>query len=299
MNTSHKLRYLSLINFIFALFIILWGAYVRLSGSGAGCGDHWPLCNGQVIPLEQSFKTFIEFTHRLTSGVFGITVFIQWVLTFKWCEKGPIRQASTAVLILTLFEALIGAVLVKKGLVVDNSSLLRAVVIGFHLVNTFFLMAALVASYYFASDKQITKSQFLIESKLKLLLILTLFIFVGASGAVTALGNTLFPESSLIEGIYKDFSSSSHFLIQLRILHPISAILLGLLLIGFALKSESNKQTSKRLLITVVISLLFGFINWLLLAPTWGALVHLALANMTWALFILSILEQSWQKSIR
>ena len=32
------------------LLVIVWGAYVRASGSGAGCGNHWPLCNGVVVP---------------------------------------------------------------------------------------------------------------------------------------------------------------------------------------------------------------------------------------------------------
>src|SRR5262249_41187531 len=49
--------------------VILWGAYVRATGSGAGCGSHWPLCNGQVLPSAAQTQTLIEFTHRVTSGL--------------------------------------------------------------------------------------------------------------------------------------------------------------------------------------------------------------------------------------
>src|SRR3990172_7385362 len=49
--------------------VIIWGAVVRATGSGAGCGSHWPLCNGQVVPLAPATSTVIEFVHRLTSGL--------------------------------------------------------------------------------------------------------------------------------------------------------------------------------------------------------------------------------------
>src|SRR5215467_12703113 len=49
--------------------VIAWGAFVRASGSGAGCGRHWPLCNGEVVPRPTSVATVIEATHRATSGL--------------------------------------------------------------------------------------------------------------------------------------------------------------------------------------------------------------------------------------
>ncbi len=32
------------------VLVALWGAYVRATGSGAGCGSHWPTCNGEILP---------------------------------------------------------------------------------------------------------------------------------------------------------------------------------------------------------------------------------------------------------
>ena len=49
--------------------VILWGAIVRATGSGAGCGSHWPLCNGVVLPNAEKASTLIEFAHRATSGI--------------------------------------------------------------------------------------------------------------------------------------------------------------------------------------------------------------------------------------
>src|SRR5689334_1905422 len=49
--------------------VVVWGAYVRATGSGAGCGSHWPLCNGEFLPSAPQTKTAIEFTHRVTSGL--------------------------------------------------------------------------------------------------------------------------------------------------------------------------------------------------------------------------------------
>jgi len=60
--------------------VILWGTLVRATGSGAGCGNHWPLCNGVVIQHSASVNTMIEFTHRLTSGLsfFAVVGLLAW-----------------------------------------------------------------------------------------------------------------------------------------------------------------------------------------------------------------------------
>ena len=269
----------------FCLLIILWGAFVRLSGSGAGCGDHWPMCNGVVVPQDPSFKTFVEYFHRLTSGIFGITVLWQMIKSLKGSKQ--LKISSGFVLFFTLAEALIGAVLVKKGLVVDNDSALRALVIGFHLVNTFFLLASLIFSHHFArhtiSDDKNRDGPIMMGY-----LLVALFLIVGAFGAIAALGNTLFPSESLVEGVKADFIHH-HFLIRLRIFHPLIAILTTIVAFYWSFKWREVFGPLKILhyfhwiLISAVV---FGFINWILMAPTWGALVHLLLADLLWIQFI-------------
>lgn len=280
-------------NFLLAAFIIVWGAWVRLSGSGAGCGEHWPLCNGEVIPPTESYKTMVEFIHRLTSGIYGITVLGAMFVSFKEFGKSHrVAKASIAVLVLTIIEALIGAVLVKKGLVDKNDSNLRAFVIAIHLANTLFLISSHVFVEFFTTHKNnISWPKFL---SFKNISMFVLFVIVASSGAVTALGNTLFPDRSLIEGMGRDFDSSAPFLIQLRIYHPILAMGLGLLIISEALSFGKEKLRYQCMLLPlIIIALLFGVVNWLLLSPHWGALTHLFIADLLWSVLILSLLEKS------
>jgi len=141
------------------IFVILWGALVRATGSGAGCGKHWPLCNGEVIPRAQSLETLIEFSHRLTSGLALILVLILFFWARRKFEKGQFeRKWSGISLVLILIEALIGAGLVLLELVADNSSVARAFALGLHLANTFFLLAML-ACHSWPGMQMIQKKQ--------------------------------------------------------------------------------------------------------------------------------------------
>src|ERR1700743_1506802 len=70
---------LALGQLVYLLLVILFGAFVRASGSGAGCGSHWPLCNGEVVPLAPRIETIIEFTHRMMSGVSLVAVAALWL----------------------------------------------------------------------------------------------------------------------------------------------------------------------------------------------------------------------------
>src|SRR5450755_2070071 len=63
--------------------VIVWGAYVRATGSGAGCGSHWPLCNGEFLPTTPQTQTVIEFTHRVTSGVSLVLA----AILLMWCWR--------------------------------------------------------------------------------------------------------------------------------------------------------------------------------------------------------------------
>lgn len=290
---TSKTGKLIIFNFALALFIILWGAWVRLSGSGAGCGDHWPLCHGEVIPLTPSIKTLIEFTHRLTSGVFGITVFAQVIFAAKeFGRKHAQFKASVVFLILTIVEALIGAVLVKKGLVVDNSSAMRAWVIGAHLVNTLLLMGSLTfCGFFHQKDVKWSGAQIPNWEKLSSIVGLILILIVGAFGAVTALGNSLFPSESLAQGFASDFDPNAPFLIRLRIYHPALAILTGIVWIVLLTKWKEIEESagSAQVSFTLVfIAIAFGGLNWFLMAPTWGALTHLLLADLLWVALVWS-----------
>src|SRR2546430_1306785 len=92
------------------LAVILWGAYVRATGSGAGCGNHWPDCDGQILPRARSAELLIEFTHRASSGISLILACLLAAMAFRAFERGHrVRMAALAVVFLTMTEALVGA----------------------------------------------------------------------------------------------------------------------------------------------------------------------------------------------
>ena len=134
------------------VLVVLWGAVVRATGSGAGCGAHWPLCNGVVIPQAPQFHTIVEFTHRLMSGATLLLVLALLVWTWRSTQKGAFaRWAAVASMVLTLNEALLGALLVLLRLVAHNQSAARGVYLSFHFANTLLLLASLTLTAEFLS----------------------------------------------------------------------------------------------------------------------------------------------------
>ena len=98
-SQTHRLPSIALRRFgwavlVYFIAVILWGGLVRATGSGAGCGDHWPLCNGTVIQHSARIDTMIEFTHRITSGLsfFGVVALLAW--TFARTERGHLARGA-------------------------------------------------------------------------------------------------------------------------------------------------------------------------------------------------------------
>lgn len=276
------------------LLVVLWGAYVRATGSGAGCGSHWPLCNGEVVPRAPQVATMIEFTHRLTSGLalLAVVVMVLWAVR-AYPSGHRVRGGSFAVLGLIIIEALLGAGLVLFELVADNDSMLRAFSMVAHLTNTFLLVAALAVTAWWASGG----GAFTLRGHGAVVALavggLLTLLLTGGSGAVAALGDTLFPARTLGEGIRADLSTTSHLLLRLRVLHPLIAILTGgyLLLMARVLvrRPESSTAAYTALTILVIVQLAAGAVNVFLLAPVWLQLVHLLLADLVWIAAVLLV----------
>jgi heme A synthase len=276
------------------VLVILWGAFVRATGSGAGCGSHWPLCNGVVVPRAPQIETLIEFSHRLTSGLAALLVLALVIWGFRVYGRGHVIRKSLVLCgILMILEALIGAGLVLFGWVADNQSVARTVSMALHLVNTFFLLAALAFTGWWATGgpRVVLRSQGWLAAAW--LVGLGGMIFLGMSGAVTALGDTLFPAGSLAEGIRADFEPTAHFLVRMRIWHPVIAVIAAAYIVTLArtLASRRPSPLTARLanlhVALFVIQLVAGGINVVLLAPVWMQLVHLALACAVWLSLVL------------
>jgi heme A synthase len=269
------------------LAVILWGAYVRASGSGAGCGSHWPLCNGEVVPRSPSLETLVELTHRVTSGIALVAVLCLAVWAFiRFPRRHSVRWAASLALFFMLSEAAIGAGLVLLELVAENTSVARALFISIHLVNTFFLLAMLTLTAWWSSGHPRPRPG---DQGLKgwlFALGLGGMLVLGVSGAVTALGGTLFPVTSLAEGLRQDLSRTSHLLIRLRFFHPWIAVTVSVYLIITAWLART-RPFSMWLSSLVVAQLAAGLLNLALHAPIWLQLVHLMLSDLIWIVLVL------------
>jgi heme A synthase len=279
---------------IWNLLTIQWGAYVRASGSGAGCGRHWPLCNGEILPQAPDVHMRIEFTHRLLSG--GALVLIALLIVWGWraYAKGhPARKGLVASGILIATEALLGAGLVLLELVAENQSLLRALAVALHLANTFLLIGSLALTAYWASGGRDLRLKGSPKTTWLLSLGLLGVLVVGMSGAITALGDTLFPPGSLAEGFQQDFSASAHFLLRLRVYHPLIAVTVAvytLYLLQYLYGKYQGLPQRMFLILgaLILIQLGAGLTNLLLLAPIPMQLIHLFMADMVWIGYLLT-----------
>lgn len=278
---------------LYNIFVILWGAYVRATGSGAGCGNNWPTCHGKIIPREPSVETLIEYSHRVTSGLALLGVIALLVLAFRFFPSGHrARRAAVASMVLMLTEAGLGAGLVLFELVAENESMARALFMGTHLGNTFLLLAAITLTCYWLSGGPKVRWR---GDRLTRLAYgsLAATMLVGISGAVAALGDTLYPAESLLHGLQQDLSPTSHVLIKLRTFHPFLAILGSLLLLHLVGKVRALKrpQPARRwataVNVLVIVQLAAGALNMVLLVPVWMQLTHLALADALWVSLVL------------
>lgn len=293
---SQNLAPLSWGTLLFILGVILWGSFVRASGSGAGCGNHWPLCNGAVLPETTSWKTVVEFTHRVTSGLSLILCAGICFLGFREKKRGSLaRKASIATLALVLSEAIIGAALVLLRLVEMDQSALRAVSMSIHLANTFLLLGAVTLTAHWAVMRAPEPIRGSRSDRVWAGTSLFSVLVLGASGAVTALGDTLFPAQTLTQGFTQDLSPTRHFLVSLRLYHPILALTVSIVLILFArraIRTRPEPAVRFHAFLTLGLQcaqLLLGFMNFLLLAPVPIQMLHLFFSDLVWINLILLV----------
>jgi heme A synthase len=279
--------------------VAAWGAYVRATGSGAGCGSHWPLCNGEIVPHTGRVETLVELSHRLSSGIALVLTFV--LLARIWRAFPAHHIARKGALAATGFmaaEALLGAALVLFELVAHDASMKRALSVSLHLVNTFLLLASTALTATWASGTAPPRLRRQGPVSWVLGACFAALLLVGASGAVTALGDTLFPPSSLSTGLAEDFSAAArahlHLFVRLRVLHPAlaaGAAMLVVLSAGFVRTARpvpSVRLFSRLLASLVVAQVGVGLASVWLLAPVWIQLVHLVLADGVWVALVLT-----------
>ena len=237
--------------------------------------------------------TMVEFTHRLTSGVALVLVFVLAAWVFRERPKGhPARRAAVASVVLILVEAAVGA---ARPLRPGGRERIGGpgAVHARTLANTFMLLAALALTAHWCGTNAPLRRDALRRDGWVFALAFLLLLVVGKSGAVGALGDTLYPAQSLLAGLAQDLSPTASILVRLRILHPLLAAA-GTLAVAFAAARvlRSTVATSVRRMgldrrpagDRPVRS---GLLNLVLLAPVWMQIVHLLLADAVWITLVL------------
>lgn len=282
----------------YTIFVILWGGFVRASGSGAGCGDHWPLCNGELVPRDPALSTIIELGHRITSGLALPLVIILAVLAWRAFEKGSrVRKAAVWTVVLMIVEAGIGAGLVLLEHVAYNVSIARAYWMAAHLVNTFLLLGAMTLTAWWASGGGQPKFQ-LRAPNLSVIVLLVATIILGAGGAITALGDTLV----IGGGIDPASDPIVEMLLGARVFHPTMAfVTLFILSAVVALHLKAPVKTVRlgfTLIGLFLVQMAIGGVNVWLQAPVWLQIVHLFVTDIIWiAMVVFANQALSWDSA--
>ena len=290
---------------VYTIGVIVFGAWVRITGSGAGCGRNWPTCHGEVVPRAPGAETVIEFTHRLTSGLSLIAVLVVLALAIRWFPRGhAARAGAVASVVLMIVEALIGAGLVIFGLVEDNDSVARALYMSLHLVNTLLLTGAMTLTVWWARHpprgpgRSVSLIGLLMAGAGGLVL-------TSMMGAVTALGDTLYPVTEsgpLVDMVAMRLQEGyqvNHFLIRMRILHPAIAIVVAIWVVvvaaGVSVRGANAAARRWGAITAAIVSVqvLIGFANVALGAPGWMQLVHLGVAMVLWVSLVLAAAAES------
>ena len=291
---SPALRRFAWVVLAYFIAVILWGTLVRATGSGAGCGNHWPLCNGSVVQHSASMETMIEFTHRITSALsfFSVVGLLAW--TLRGTVRGHLaRAAAWTAVALTLVEAILGAMLVKLGYTAQSQAPGRPAFLALHLTNTLLLLAALTMTAHLLSRKNgHLRGKVRLAAPLGAVLGVLVVMAVGVTGSLAALGDTLFPASSLGAALAQDFSTTSGWLVRWRWTHPTFAFLASIFLIWLMVRAArrdahwDNRVVSATVLLLLAAVYTLGVLDVVLLAPVWVQVAHLAAADSLWVALV-------------
>ena len=293
-SVSDTLRRFAWFVLVYNVIVILWGGVVRATGSGAGCGDQWPLCDGAAIPQSPQYHTMIEFTHRLMSG--GALILILALLVWAWraTSKGHLARWTAGIaLLLVINEAFLGALLVTVA-AHSASPATGVVLFSCHLTNTLLLVASLALTAEFLSNPRFGATTGLRRGRLLFpTLGILATLLVGVSGSLVALGDTMYPSTSLLDAIRQDFSPTAPLLLRLRWFHPASAFVAGAFILWLLVRAFRREAPAKMrtlgmaVLLTLLLQYLLGAFDVLGQQPTWLQILHLLGANVFWIFLVL------------
>ena len=222
-------------------------------------------------------------------------LYLTWRATAR---RSWARIAAVLSGVFMLNEALLGALLVLLQHVGNDQSASRAVFLSLHLSNTLLLIGSITLTADLLTDPP-ARSDFSGKKAVGIVISLLAVILIGISGALAALGDTLFPATSLSGSMRSDFGTTSHVLLRLRLLHPAIAVIGTAYVIWiFAKCITSSSRVVRRLAVAltllVFVQLCLGGPNVLLLAPIWLQMTHLLVGDLVW-IFLVLVSDQAWR----
>jgi len=277
--------------------VIVGGSLVRATGSGDGCGESWPRCEGSLFPLGGGTETSIEFAHRLATVLLAIALVALLVAARRSGEVGRrVQRGLKWAGVFFIGEVIIGAVLVLAGWVDKDASIGRTIVVPLHLLNTFLLLGAVVLVVHAAQGGAWPRIDLARRSNQLGLVILGAILLVGATGGLNALADSLFPADSLLEGIRAEFGAAAPFLVRIRTIHPIIAVAGGLTVLMMLRAASFDGSGRVRKLadaaaILIGVQAIVGIVNVALLTPVEVQLIHLLIADALWIVAALAVIR--------
>ncbi len=272
------------------LLTIVLGAVVRATSSGDGCGASWPSCHGAFIVSSTSDTArIIEFTHRSVSGLDLLFVAGLLVAVLRFLPaKHRARRTAVWALLSVISEAGIGAMIVLYGWVANDTSTPRQISVPLHLVNTFALIGILgLVTWQIRGGGSLALTR---DRGVRALAVLgALIVLVAATGATTALADTLFKPESIGHGLAQDLDATSALIVRLRVLHPLVAVAVAILVGSYVwrrIDDGMGTRAGRAVLGLIAVQVSLGALHIALLTPLATALMHLAVAQVLWVAFL-------------
>jgi protoheme IX farnesyltransferase len=280
---------------VYMLAAIVWGVFLRATGSGDGCGAHWPLCDGVIIPPEGALlKTWIETIHRISTTLLGVLVIAQLVWAFRVFPKKHLARLGTVLTLgFTLIEGWLGMKLVTLKLVAYSEAPERIYWFGAHSVNTFCLVGVMALTAWWAGSGK--RLQLRNQGPMLALVVLSLVAVLGLSvtGSISALGDTLYPASDHLQVKQQALLPTANTVMKARPVHPYTAVVVAMFLclsaglLNHLRPSPLTRRWAYGVWVMLGAQMMIGLLNIGLLAPIWMQLVHLLAAQLLWICLVL------------
>lgn len=258
--------------------LIILGGVVRITGSGLGCGDHWPLCNGHLFPPLNDIGTVIEWSHRLMAALVSTLVASLTVLALWLCWRADVAtcrrvvKASLLALGLLIVQVLLGAITVKLAL--------PAWTVILHLGTAMLLLATLLIIAAGSTPHLDPVSRLLVPLSFVTVLFGALTANLGAAAACHG-----FP---LCNG---QIWSTAGPLAWIQWIHRLLAYTLTTVAIIWAIRSR--RQAAFVVVGLVALQVSIGAATVLLGLPSGLQVAHVAVGTAVWATVVLAAARAS------